>query len=45
MNEPTSHSGMPLRHARPVGPMRETDLAHHRASQPGRNSVRIDVTP
>ena len=44
MTEPLSHSGQPLRHARPVGPMRNTDLAHHRARNPD-GSVRIDITP
>ena len=44
MSEPLSHSGMPMRHARPVGPMRETDMGHHRARNP-EGTVRIDVTP
>ena len=44
MTEPLSHSGQPLRDARPVGPMRNTDLAHHRAPNPD-GSVRIDITP
>jgi len=44
MTEALSHSGQPMRHARPVGPMRETDLAHHRSRNPD-GTVRIDVTP
>ena len=39
-----SHSGQPLRHARPVGPMRETDMGHHRARNLD-GTVRIDITP
>ena len=35
---------MPLHHARPVGPMRETDMGHHRTRNPD-GTVRIDVTP
>ena len=44
MTEPRSYSGQPLRHPRPVGPMRETDTGHHR-SRLSDSSVRIHVTP
>lgn len=44
MTEPVSFNGQPLRHARPVGPMRETDTSHHRARNP-EGTVRIDITP
>ncbi len=43
-DELLSHSGFPMRHARPVGPMRETDMGHHRAPNPA-GTIRIDVTP
>jgi 5-deoxy-glucuronate isomerase len=43
-SEQLSHSGQPLRHARPVGPMRETDTSHHRSRNPD-GTVRIDITP
>ena len=42
--EPLSHSGFPMRHARSVGPMHETDLAHHRTRNP-EGATRIEVTP
>lgn len=44
MTAPLSHSGHPMRQARPVGPMREVDMGHHRARS-SEGSVRIDVTP
>ena len=44
MTDPRSFNGQPLRHARPVGPMRETDMAHHRSRNP-EGTVRIDITP
>ena len=44
MTEPLSHSGHPLRHARPIGPMRETDMGHHRQRRAD-GTVRVDVTP
>ena len=43
-SEQLSHSGQPLRHAHPVGPMRETDTSHHRSRNLD-GTVRIDITP
>lgn len=42
--EPLSHSGFPMRHARPVGPMHETDMAHLR-TRDLEGPTRIEVTP
>ena len=44
MSEARSFSGQPMHHARPVGPMRETDMGHHRRRTP-EGSVRIDGGP
>lgn len=44
MNEQRSHSGFPLRHSRPVGPMRQIDDGHHR-QRDAHGRRRIDVTP
>lgn len=44
MTEQRSYSGQPMRHARPVGPMHQTDRGHHRGRQPD-GLERISITP